>query len=102
MDNTKITGLRVFLLTLLHMNANGIKESCTTIESAIADGVATMLFNKYASQFWGNFNSDHLNGIDEYYRNFSGCAEGNEMRQYLCSESDGLVLLIALALNDIY
>lgn len=102
MDAEKIPGLRVFLLTLLHMNANGIKESCNTIESAMVDGVATMLFNKYASQFADTLNADHLEEIDAYYKKFVGHVEGNEDRKYMCAGKDGLYLLIALALNDLY
>lgn len=101
MENTSIHGLRMFLLTLLNMISNGKSERCDIIEDALGSGVATFLRNKYTDCFCGAID-DSLTNLDNYYKRFSGCADGNEFRKYLCGDNDGLALLIALALNDIY
>lgn len=103
MESRKTHGLRVFLLTLLELEMQGKKEKCEEIERMISKGIATALYQKYTSYFEANgFHPDNIDGIDNYYKQWDGCADGKELSHYMCSEDNGIVLLIALALNEIY
>jgi len=100
--NTKVNGLRIFLLSVLSLMANGCRITCTEIEDILPNGIATALYCKYPQTFRDNISTDSLADIDNYYKKWSGCANGEEMRKYITDEDSGLQLLIALALNEIY
>lgn len=102
MGGVKITGLRVFLLILLEMVSCGETETCESVKDAFADGVATMLFKKFPSYFNGLLDTECLASVNEYYKRLLGCADSTEFRKYSCKKDNGLTLLIALALNEIY
>ena len=96
-------GLRLFLLTVLEMQMEGCRESCESIEAFISQGVASRLYSKYVKYYDSNgFNPDLVGGVDDYYMKWSGCVNGCAERKYAVSDENGLGLLIALALNDIY
>ncbi len=98
----KIKGLRTFLLGTLHLIAIGKKETCSFIEENLANGISTILFNKYKTIYCDcGFNFENAENVNEYYRQWYRCADGKE-GLYVCSHDDGLQLLIALALNEIY
>lgn len=100
MEKETVHGLRCFLLTVLEMQNKNCRESCETIETYIAQGVASRLYSKYKEYFDRNgFNPDYMEGIDEYYKQWDECANGCEERKYAVSDENGLSLLIALALN---
>ena len=100
MGNPKIPGLRAFLLIILEMISKGESERCNEIETAITTGIATKFYRKYPSYFM-QLDKSNTSDIDEYFKRWSGCAEGFESRKYLCADNAGLHLLIALALNEI-
>jgi hypothetical protein len=103
MNAAKINGLRVFLLTLLELVGTGKKESCSYVEETMESGIASALYSKYKDYFDRNgFNPENLDSVDTYFHQWSGCADGAEMRRYACSQEGGLLLLVALALNEIY
>lgn len=102
MKNNFPHGLRMFLLTLLEMVKNGVEIPCNTVENAISSGIATYFWNNHQKYFeLTEANFDNVEGIDQYYRKFTGVSDGKEFK-YLCEKKDGVALAIALALNDIY
>ena len=93
----------MFLSILLDLVSKGDKVSCIEVEAALSSGVATKLYSSYNSFFEENgFNVDNIPPIDEYFRQWSGIADGKEMRKYACQSDDGLILIIKLALNEIF
>ena len=86
-------------------SGNDIKgeiEGCSEIEAALTNGVATALYKKHPAYFKQSISLDILENINEYFKKWAGCANGEEYRKYLCNENQGLYLLIVLALNEIY
>ena len=103
MNGNKIQGLRMFLSILLDLVSKGDKVSCIEVEAALSSGVATKLYSSYNSFFEENgYNVDNIPPIDEYFRQWSGIADGQEMRKNACQSDDGLILIIKLALNEIF
>ena len=102
MENPNVPGLRVFLLIVLEMISKGEIEGCSEIEAALTNGVATALYKKHPAYFEQSISLDNLENINEYFKKWAGCANGEEYRKYLCNENQGLYLLIVLALNEIY
>ena len=102
-DGRKLNGLRIFLLGTLHLMALGKKESCDFIEENLAKGIATTLYQKYTKVYDEcGFNPDNTPNVDTYYdEQWNGVADGKE-GLYVCGKNDGLQLLIALALNEIF
>lgn len=98
----KIHGLRVFLLCTLSLIEKEPSIPCSKIEQLLLEGIATALSKDYPDTFRDFLSSDAITAIDDYYKKWVGCAEGVELRKYLCGENAGLQLLIALALNEIY
>ncbi len=97
----QVHGLRSFLLTILMLITSGEKVSVSYVEDGISNGIASTLSKKYEVFAENGFGIDSWKAVDTYYRDqWSGCADGQENRTYGCSESDGLPLLIALALNE--
>lgn len=102
MKKNKVQGLRIFLITVLGLISSGTKVSCGIIEDALSSGVATKLWSLHKSVFEENgFNEDYIHEVDEYFRQWAGIADGQEMRKYACTPDDGLALIIMLALNEI-
>lgn len=101
MNVSRVIGLRPFLLVVLKLISDGKKETCSYIEEVIKEGVATALLNKYPEEFnESSFASDWAESVDTYYKQWNGCADGQEYK-YECEEDDGLALVIGLALNGI-
>jgi len=97
----KVHGLRVFLLILLNLVADGKSETCKWVEDNISPGIATSLFKQYRKEFERvGMNTETIEEIDAYYRNWTGCLDGKE-QQYLVEKDNGLQLLIAICLNEI-
>lgn len=93
MDKSKVPGLRLFLLTMLQLNSEGIREKCEQVENEFSKGVATELYKRHARCFDDHaFNTDYLQVIDDYYKSRSGCADGNEYFKYSCTQTDGIAL----------
>lgn len=97
----KVNGLRMFLYGVLDLIKAGKSEACGFVDENLSTGIATALCKKYSATFDNTFNADCISEIDEYYKNAIGCADGNEDRHYNCEESDGLYLLLKLALDEI-
>ena len=97
----KVHGLRLFLYALLQLIKDGKRESCAFVESKLSAGIASALREKYPTVFSESLSSDIINEIDQYYKKWSGCSDGEE-NKYACEVQDGLYLLIKLALNEIY
>lgn len=101
MSGIQVHGLRSFLLTILMLITSGEKVSVSYVEDGISNGIASTLSKKYEVFAENGFGIDSWEAVDTYYRDqWSGCADGQENRTYGCFESDGLPLLIALALNE--
>ena len=98
----EIHGLRVFLLCALSLLGKEPSIPCSKIEQLLPEGIATVLSKDYPDTFKDFLSSDAITAIDDYYKKWGSCADGVELRKYLCSENAGLQLLIALALNEIY
>jgi hypothetical protein len=94
-----VQGLRLFLITLLELSSKGEKETCSYVENAIGKGVATELCKKYQEFYQNGLQVNSVKLVDDYYRQWNRCADGQE-NKYMCGENDGLLLLIALALNE--
>lgn len=103
MDAKKVNGLKMFLMATIKMIASGEHESTNTIEAKISDGVASYLSKKYKDYYESlRFDYDNCESIDAYYMNKCiGCADGRE-GDYNCAKNDGLVLIINLAINDVF
>ena len=99
--NQPIYGLRAFLFETLSLISKGEHELISDIEKHIQNGdIVCYINNKYKC----DMNPDTYEMIEQYYKKqWSGCAEGAEDRRYgLQNENDGLLLIVALALNDVY
>ncbi len=102
MSMESVQGLRMFLCTVLDLIVQGKSETCTNMENMLSGGIASKMYESYASYFDQNgFNRDSIPQIDEYYRKWSGIADSQEMRKYGCKANDGLALIIKLTLNEI-
>ena len=100
MKATETHGMRMFLLTLVKLAADGKKEKSENVEELIRKGVASVLTSKYSEFRKDGFDPDNAENIDAYFREtWRGSAEGNE-HKYNCGEDDGLILLFDLVLND--
>ena len=103
MKKTDIPGLRIFLITLIDLISIGKKENCEQVKSLLATGVATKMYSSYATFFEkNNFNMDNIQCIDEYFKQWAGCTDEQEKRKYNCDKTEGLQLIIKLALNEIF
>ena len=99
MGNKK-NGLKLFLFGIIELISKGRNESCTYIEDNISKGIATVLYRKYTADFDRcGFNVDRAEEVDAFYRNYAGVANGAEGK-FGCEEKDGLLLIIALAVNE--
>ena len=77
----------------------------TAVKSKIYSSVEEEpFFSQNCNSFFeeNGFNVDNIPPIDEYFRQWSGIADGQEMRKYACQSDDGLILIIKLALNEIF
>ncbi len=94
--------LQLFLWATLRLIADGNKEEYTFVEDNISKGIATALFNKYEKEYSKfGVQRDFLYEIDSFYKEiYAGVGDGNEGK-YKCEEDDGLLLIIALILNNI-
>lgn len=102
MCEKKKPSLRVFLYTIIDLISQGISESCKSVENLIKIGIASSLYSAHTSVFeQNNFSTEQISKIDEYFKQWLGVADGCEMTKYGCDESEGLQLIIKLALNDI-
>ena len=70
--NIKIPGLRLFLISTLHLTAIGKKVSCKEIEDNLANGIASKLFGDYREEYENcGFSDSYLSNIDEYYKKWN-------------------------------
>ena len=103
MTQNRVPGLRMFLSALIDLISEGKTETCTSMEEALSPGVASKLCASYRHAFEkSGFDLDNIDGINEYYKQWTGVANGEELRKYACKESEGLQLLVKLALNEIF
>jgi hypothetical protein len=94
--------LRLFLTTLLNLAAQGETESVQYIEENIQKGIASVLYKKYHKVFEENsVDIAEIQNADEYYRQLKGCMDQPD-RKYNLNDNDGILLLVALALNEIF
>ena len=97
----EVQGMRVFLLTILHLVTKGNSETFEWISKHISTGVGTAAYNKYQSDFVNTgFNTDALKDIDEYYKEWNGFIDGSDSK-YAIANNNGLQWLIAICLNEI-
>lgn len=103
MNRESIPGLRLFLYTVIDLISQGKAETCANMERLLSKGVASELYKPYISFFnqYGLY-ADNILQVDDYYKQWSGVADGQEMRKYGCKEENGLALILKLALNEIY
>lgn len=95
--------LRIFLFSVCRMIKDRKTETCACIEEHLSTGIATYLYGRYRYAFERyDFNLEHLAPIDDYYRNQVDPVDGRADRRYDCQETDGLWLVLQLALNEIY
>lgn len=101
MEFNKIHGMRTFLLSIINLISEGEIIPCSFIVNNLNRGISTVLMEKYYETFIKcGFNPDYTATIDRYFQNWYSCADGKE-NKYCVKEKDGLLLLIALTLNDI-
>lgn len=93
-------GLYPFLITVAHLIHNAKKISCSDVQQNLNSGIATYLYKKHRAFFDELSCSEFLPELDDFYRQFIGCVEGSEDRKYACKHDEGLVLILALALNE--
>lgn len=98
--NQQIYGLRRFLLEIISLVSCGEKESVSIIEEHIQKGdIVRYLDNKYRC----NLNTDTWEPIEKHFAQWAGCTEGVEDRRYgVRGEENGLLLVLALALNNVF
>lgn len=103
MNKEGVPGLRIFLYTMLDLILHGKSETCTDVETLLSHDIASKMYMSYTSFFEQNgFHRDNIPQIDEYYKQWSGVADYQEMRKYSFKADDGLALIIKLALNEIF
>lgn len=101
MSGERVPGLRMFLYTVIDLILQGKSETCADIEALLPKGIATKMYTSYSAFFaQTGFNKDCIPEVDEYYKKWSGIADGQEMRKYNCDANDGLALIIKLAFNE--
>lgn len=101
MSGKSVPGLRMFLYTVIDLILQGKSETCDDIEALLSKGIASKMYTSYTSFFeQTGFNKDCIPEVDEYYRKWSGIADGQEIRKYDCNAGEGLALIIKLTLND--
>ena len=94
--------MKLFIYGLLELIKNRVQEKCVTVEEYFSQGIASILYSKYSNVFDSvAFHPNYCKEIDEYYKNYTGIANGNE-HKYACKETDGLYLVIVLALEKLY
>ncbi len=102
MCEKKMPNIRIFLYTIIDLISQGISETCESVESLLKIGIASSLYSAHTSDFKrNNFCAEQIPKIDEYFKQWSGVADGCEMAKYGCGESEGLQLIIKLGLNEI-
>lgn len=103
MIKEKDFNLRIFLYALIDLISKGEKISCLEVEKMLDDGIATKLCKEYTTEFLKNyFTDEYIQYVDEYFKEWKGCADNQEIRKYDCKEDEGFVLIIKLALNEIF
>lgn len=101
MSENKNSKLKEFIGVLIELISQGESLSCEQAEKFLAEGIASKLNELYSTLFEENcIQFENLSEIDEYFKNFIGIADGNEIRKYNCKESEGLQLIIKIAIND--
>ena len=93
----------MFLFAVMDLIKDGKKESAIYVEEHISTGIASSLFKKYKNEFiQAGFSIDHVESIDNYYKEqYNGVADSLE-HKYRCEKEDGLYLIIKIALNEIF
>jgi hypothetical protein len=101
MGTSKVSGLRVFLLMVLHLVSTGKCESMSQIQAQLEQGnLVCYLSEKYP----GDFNSSDFDfvSVEEYYNQYIGYTEADAYRKYCIEgENSGLLFIVALGLNEI-
>lgn len=101
MSKKNTQGLPAFLLGVLCLSSQGKKESCKFISDNIPKGIASVLYEKYQRDFDRRaFSVNYLESVDEFFRQYDGCIDGNEYKYVDDEESCGLLLLIGLVLSS--
>lgn len=95
-------GLYPFLIAIANLIHNAEKISCTDVQDNLNSGIATYLYKKYRTSFDELSCSEFLPELDNFYRQFTGCTESFENSKYSCNSDEGLVLILALALNVMF
>ena len=98
----QVHGLRMFLYGVIELIKNNKIETVSAVEEKLSTGIAEYLYSKHTDTFDSiGFNTDCIESIDVFYKNFAGEADGAEGK-YVCEEKDGLYLILKLALNEIF
>ncbi|MBQ4427154.1 MAG: hypothetical protein II881_05330 [Oscillospiraceae bacterium] len=98
MGKERTAGLRLFLLSVLEMIADGRKVDKEFVERSLTSGICSELKLKINSELMGELSDESVNAVNDYYRYYIGCFDE---KKYPLGKSDGLLWLIALALNEI-
>lgn len=100
MSEKNTQGLPAFLLGVLSLSSQGKKESCEFMKTNISKGIASALYEKYQRDFDRRaFSVNYLESVDEFFRQYDGCIDGNEHKYVDDVENSGLLLLIGLTLD---
>lgn len=102
---SKFKGLDVLAFEIIPLISTGEKETISTIEKELDNNnLVTYLNRKYKSNFMVDFEDGtyDISKLNECFLNYSGYVQGNESRKFgVVKEEDGLLLVLALIVNEI-